>query len=53
MGANVHAFDPVAEENAKRIFPSISYGSDPYSVLEGAHVLVIMTEWDEFRNLDK
>lgn len=53
MGANVHAFDPVAAENAKRIFPSISYGSDPYSVLEGAHVLVIMTEWDEFRNLDK
>lgn len=53
MGVTIQAFDPVAEENTKKIFPSISYGSDPYAVLEGAHVLVIMTEWDEFRNLDK
>ncbi len=52
-GMEVQAFDPVAEENAKRVFPSIRYGKDPYTVLSCAHVLVIMTEWDEFRNLDK
>lgn len=53
MGMKVQAFDPVAEENAKRVFPLITYSKDPYAVLSGAHALVIMTEWDEFRNLDK
>ena len=53
-GANVHAFDPVAEENARKIFgEKIKYGRDPYTTLEGCDCLIVVTEWDEFRYLDK
>jgi len=49
-GAKVRAYDPVAMENAKRIFgKQISYGQNPYQTLEGASGLVIVTEWSEFR----
>src|SRR3989338_1799049 len=53
QGANIRAFDPVAQEEAKKMFPMISYGANPYEVLEGSDCLVIVTEWDEFRYLDK
>ena len=50
LGAGVRAYDPVAMENAKRIFgKQISYGENPYQTLEGASGLVIVTEWSEFR----
>jgi len=50
LGARVRAYDPVAMENAKRIFgKQISYGENPYQTLEGASGLVIVTEWSEFR----
>jgi UDPglucose 6-dehydrogenase len=53
-GANVQAFDPVAEENARKVFgEKITYGRDPYTTLEGCDCLIIVTEWDEFRYLDK
>ena len=53
QGANIKAFDPAAQEEAKKLFPTISYGANPYDVLEGSDCLVIVTEWDEFRYLDK
>ncbi len=52
-GAKIHAFDPVAEENAKKIFPNIEYYSNPYDAIKECHGLIIVTEWNEFRNLDK
>ena len=50
----ITAFDPQATENAKRVLPadSIEYAPDIYSALAGADVLAILTEWDEFRELD-
>lgn len=52
-GALVKAFDPVAEENAKRIFSEIIYCDHPYDAADGADALIVVTEWNEFRNLDK
>ena len=52
-GARVHAYDPVALDNVRRIFGErISYGTDSYAAASGADALVIMTEWNEFRVLD-
>ena len=52
-GARVRAFDPVAMENAQKVFGnSIEYASNNYECLEGAHALIIVTEWNEFRYPD-
>lgn len=53
QGATIKAFDPVAQDEAKKLFPKITYGANPYDVLENSDCLVIITEWDEFRYLDK
>ena len=52
QGADVTAYDPAAMENARPLFPGMKAAADPYSVVEGADALVIVTEWDEFRALD-
>ncbi|HZN57518.1 MAG TPA: UDP-glucose/GDP-mannose dehydrogenase family protein [Planctomycetota bacterium] len=51
-GAHVLAYDPEAAENARKAFPSVQYGHTPYDVVKGASAVVVMTEWDVFRNLD-
>ncbi len=51
-GASVKAYDPVAIPVAQRILPSISYAADPYDLAADAHALVIVTEWNEFKQLD-
>ena len=54
-GAHVRLFDPVAMENAKRlIIPNISitWCQDEHEVAIGAHALVLVTEWKQFRLLD-
>ena len=53
LGAEVHAFDPVSERNARRILSNVNYAETPFGALEGAQCLVIVTEWDLFRELDK
>ena len=53
-GAYVIAFDPVAQENTRKMLENkIIYGKDPYTTIEGCDALVIVTDWDEFRYLDK
>ncbi len=53
LGAGVVAYDPVAMENAKSYFQdTIRYGEDENSVLKKSDALVIVTEWNEFRNPD-
>jgi len=52
-GATISAFDPVAVEEAKKILNDVEYGKDPYDTLNGCDALVIVTEWDAFRELDK
>jgi len=50
-GATVTAYDPEATETAKAVLgSSIKYVSDPYEALKNSEALVLMTEWNEFRN---
>jgi UDPglucose 6-dehydrogenase len=51
-GANVHAFDPVAMDNAAKALPALKMCQDAYEAAEGADALVIATPWNEFKNLD-
>jgi UDPglucose 6-dehydrogenase len=53
LGAKVRAFDPEAEHQAKKILKGVKYFGDPYKALTGCCALIIMTEWNEFRDLDK
>ncbi len=51
-GAKVRAYDPKAMEKAKADLPDIEYCRDPYEAAEGAEALVILTEWNEFKEMD-
>jgi len=54
-GARVRAYDPIAREEARRIYGSredVSLCHDAYEALEGADALAIVTEWQEFRSPD-
>jgi UDPglucose 6-dehydrogenase len=52
-GARIKAFDPVAMENAKKeLGDKIEYCRDAYEVAEGADCIVLMTEWNEFKEID-
>lgn len=51
-GANVVAYDPVAGAAAAALAPEMRVAPDPYEACEGADVLALLTEWDEFRWLD-
>jgi UDPglucose 6-dehydrogenase len=50
--AKVRAYDPVSMKVAQGIIPHITYCKDPYDAVTGANALVIMTEWNQFRNLE-
>ena len=51
MGGIVKAFDPVANDSMKIIFPDISYKNSWEEACEDADGVVIMTEWNEFRGI--
>jgi len=51
-GAAVKAFDPVAMEEASHILTNIEYAKDEYDAIKDADVLVLLTEWNQFRALD-
>ncbi len=52
-GASVRAYDPVAMENAAPLLPSeVVFCKNAYDPCEGADVLVLVTEWNQFRMLD-
>ncbi|QKW19815.1 UDP-glucose/GDP-mannose dehydrogenase family protein [Kitasatospora sp. NA04385] len=52
QGAQVTVYDPKAMDNARKMFPSLSYAASPLEAAEGAHVVLHLTEWQEFRELD-
>ncbi|MGQ9534347.1 MAG: UDP-glucose dehydrogenase family protein [bacterium] len=52
QGTTIRAYDPVAMENAKGLMPDITYCNNAYEVAENADAIVLVTEWDEFKNLD-
>jgi len=51
-GGKIRAYDPVAMPDAKAELPKIMYCKDPYEAVRGAHAVVIVTEWNQLRNLD-
>jgi UDPglucose 6-dehydrogenase len=51
-GASVRAFDPEGMAEAKKLLPGATFCAGAYEAMEGAHALVIVTEWNEFRALD-
>ena len=51
-GTKIRAYDPAAMDEAKAILRDVEYCSDPYEVAEGCDVLVLITEWNQFRRLD-
>lgn len=51
-GVKIKVFDPVAMEQAKSVFNGIEYCQDAYATAHGSDALVILTEWNEFRQLD-
>ena len=52
LGASVRAFDPESMAQARPLLPGVTFCDEPYSCIEGADALVIVTEWDAFRALD-
>jgi UDPglucose 6-dehydrogenase len=51
-GAKVRAYDPEGMAAARALLPEVEYAGDAYACADGAHALVIVTEWDIFRALD-
>lgn len=51
-GGVVRAFDPVAMDEARHCLPEIEYAEDEYDAIRDADILVIITEWNQFRALD-
>jgi UDPglucose 6-dehydrogenase len=51
-GCRIKAFDPVAMPNAKKVIKGVSFVKDAYAAAENVECLVVLTEWNEFRELD-
>lgn len=51
-GATVQAFDPEGMHEAAKLLDGVIFRDGPYDAVEGADVVVILTEWDQFRALD-
>ncbi len=51
-GAKIKAFDPAAIETTRAVLKDIEYCTDPYEVAAGSDCLLILTEWEQFKNLD-
>lgn len=51
-GAKIRAYDPASMEEASHLMSDVMFCDGPYHALENADVVVIVTEWDQFRALD-
>jgi UDPglucose 6-dehydrogenase len=51
-GAKVRAYDPQAMENARTLLPDLEYARDALDAVAGADLLLILTDWDEFKMQD-
>ncbi|MGE5124496.1 MAG: UDP-glucose dehydrogenase family protein, partial [Acidobacteriaceae bacterium] len=52
-GAILRAYDPVAMEVARPLLPGVEMMPDPYTLAKGCDGIVVMTEWNEFKQLDR
>jgi UDPglucose 6-dehydrogenase len=55
-GANLRLYDPAAMDNVRRLFPEepprLTYCPNPSEAARGAHAILLVTEWEEFRQVD-
>lgn len=51
-GAHIRAYDPQAMKNAKKILKDVTFCRDPYEAAKSASLAVIVTEWDEFKEMN-
>jgi UDPglucose 6-dehydrogenase len=51
-GCRIKAYDPVAVENAKKVLKGVKYVKSSYEAAENSECLVVLTEWNEFKELD-
>jgi UDPglucose 6-dehydrogenase len=51
-GAEVRAYDPAGMEEARKLLPTVTLCANAYETAAGADALILMTEWNQFRNLD-
>ena len=51
-GALVSAYDPVAEEEARKLMPGVEFADSALGALDGADACILVTEWPEFAELD-
>jgi len=51
-GAHIQAYDPEAMDKAQKEIPEVMYCQTAYEAAKGADAIVLLTEWEEFRNLD-
>jgi UDPglucose 6-dehydrogenase len=51
-GAKVRGYDPVAMEVARPLFPEVEMCEDPYAMAAGCDGVIVVTEWNEFKQLD-
>ena len=52
MGAHISAYDPAAMENGRKIFNAVKWCDNLYAAARQADIVVVLTEWNEFRGLD-
>ncbi|WP_230878498.1 UDP-glucose/GDP-mannose dehydrogenase family protein [Planomonospora sp. ID67723] len=52
QGGRVTVYDPIALDNARRAHPELSYGESAMEAARDAHVVLLLTEWQEFLDLD-
>ncbi|MGV9304825.1 MULTISPECIES: UDP-glucose dehydrogenase family protein [unclassified Nonomuraea] len=52
QGGQVTVYDPIALTNARKAHPELSYGESALDAVRGAHVVLLLTEWQEFVELD-
>ena len=51
-GSNISAYDPLAADNFRKLFPSIAYAPSAQDACKDADIVIFMTEWNEFREID-
>ena len=51
-GATVRATDPAAMHEAGKLLPGVTWCADAYEAVQGAHAVVALTEWNEYRGID-
>ncbi|MEV4175174.1 MULTISPECIES: UDP-glucose dehydrogenase family protein [unclassified Nonomuraea] len=52
QGGQVTVYDPIALDNARKAHPELNYGESAVEAVRGAHVVLLLTEWQEFLQLD-